>query len=194
MEYLLYGTSLMAQVQNALSQSETPLSVRELAATITASVPEYNTPTLRKRIRFALSRLKDDGLVVNSGTSSTRNLSFHTYTTTDMSKIGDRLKNAMAGVNGATASGMLSMVKPMIPGLEAKFATHLQAMAQPVSDEEGSQGILKEGETHAGFWITQQDGKLVIAECALSYNKDLGKMVMSKPVAIRKLEDILSMQ
>lgn len=192
LEHLLCGTSLRIQVQNALSLSEQPLSVRQVAEFLTKDTPEQNTRNLHFRVRRSLNWLQERGYVERSGIGATRNLSYNTFTITEMGNIKERLKSAMSGMNAASAQGMLSMVKPMLPGLEAKFVTHLQQMAQPKA--EGTHGILQEGESHAGFWITQKDGKLVIAECALTYDPNLKKMVMSKPVATRKLEDILSMQ
>lgn len=181
----------MAGVENALSQSEKPLSVREISNQLALDCEIENSKNLRIRVHRSLKHLVDNNIAKQDGMVKHGHINSYTYSIMENQK-RDRgfLRGMATKTEQMKAQAMASMVKPMIPGMQKMFCDKIAQLES--SEAEG--GILKEGETKAGYWVSAHDGELIFSECALSYNKALGKMVMSKPTSTKSLLQFLTEQ
>ncbi len=176
-------------MENILSQSEEPLSVKQISDLLTQDDQSWNDRNLKDRIRRSLNYLVDHGRAQHGDRISHGHINSYTYTnTTYMSKDKSFLRAMRDKSQAAQAKMMANMAKPMIPALQQMFVERVEQISKPA--DEG--GILKDNETHAGYWVSAHDGQLIISECALTFNEELGKMVMSKPVSTKTLQQILT--
>lgn len=191
MSYLLYGTALSCLVEDALLQAEEPLTVGQISQLITADDPSQKDLRLKERVRYSLRQLEADGRVRAGDSVRFRHFHLPTYQITDMADRKGRsfLKAMKAKTEGAQAQMLAGMVKPMIPGIEKMFAQRVADISKP--EDQG--GILAQGQSVAGYWVTADaDGNLIIAECGLTYDAERQAMLMGKPTSVKSLSQILA--
>lgn len=190
MSYIYYGTALTAQIEIALRNAEKAITVKEICQLITADIPFYDTKEFRDRVRYSIRQLLADKVIEAGESVPFRHMNISTYKINEMSEQKGKgfLKGMKQKTEGAQAQMLVGFVKPMIPGIEQMFAKRIEEITKP----EAEGGILKEGETQAGYWVTVMDGQLAICECGLTYDEAQQKMLLGKPTGVLSLQQLLN--
>ncbi len=66
-------------------------------------------------------------------------------------------------------------------------------LAEKIKEMEGPEGILKEGQDKVAYVITEHNGSIQLSVVPLTFDKELGKMIMDKPITTGGIETLLGL-
>lgn len=189
MTYYFYGTFLMGLIEDALNSSDSPMTVKQICAVIKAQNPTADFDRrFSERVRRNIKELMRLGRVSCNDSILIGHIYSFTYSTNNMSN-KNLLRRMVDRTNEANAGMMMNMARPFIEPLKEAFAMRLKNLAQPVTDE--GEGILEEGETNAGYLVTLVNGEIVLSTVAMTFDPEIGKMTMRKPVRTQTINQLI---